>query len=111
MSAETLRKAAALMRERAEAADTGHPWSAFRYIVAGGPPESTMGDVASTWPDTSGATAAHIASWHPTVALAVADWLDAEALRTYSDHERCEASDCPKRAALEVARTYLGGDA
>lgn len=87
MSAEILRKAASLMRERAEAATPG-PWIPFD------------------------ADADHIASWHPAVALAVADWLDA----TADDWDRSTApipvSDIrlDARAALAVARAYLGSD-
>ena len=49
--------------------------------------------------------ALHIASWHPAVALAVADLLD----RPADDHDEtpCPAID----AALAVARAYLGEDA
>jgi hypothetical protein len=48
--------------------------------------------------DTS-STAEHIASWHPAVALAVADWLEATVL-----------TDANAPFALAVARAYLGSD-
>lgn len=119
MSAELLREAAALMRERAKAATPG-PWSEVREgeslgclaVVAGSDDEL---DVA---PAVIPTNAAHIASWHPGVALAVADWLDREAdgmdliaattrvaieiggelTMQHSTHEE----------ALTVARAYLG---
>jgi hypothetical protein len=85
MSAETLRRAAALMRERAEDAVLATGEGAWRVVGVG-------------WVDPHGSTytvkrgiqtgvcealaeeqAEHIASWHPAVALAVADWLDSAA--------------------------------
>ena len=54
----------------------------------------------------------HIASWHPAVALAVADWLDAVAEAwpisepDYGLSVRAEAVG--HRQALAVARAYLG---
>lgn len=104
--AETLRRAAALMRERAEAADEG-PWVA--------PAQSSHAD----WHGLQNAyfalgnvfikaNAEHIASWHPAVALAVADWLDDLAARiTLTRQLRHEDEE---RQALAVARAYLGSD-
>lgn len=82
MSAERLREAAALMRERAEAATPG-PWQFW-------PPPDMLHDYG--WVGRGGMfvaepsqtpegikDAVHIASWHPAVALAVADLLDNEA--------------------------------
>jgi hypothetical protein len=74
MSAARLREAAALMRSRAEAVRTGADepdmWFGADEIVDefmwGDQPQH--GDVK--------ADAEHIASWHPVVALAVADLLD-----------------------------------
>lgn len=75
MTAEVLREASRLMRERAEAATPSDGWRLseasvrieyrphFTAIVHAGTAEN----------------AAHIASWHPAVSLAVADWLDHEA--------------------------------
>ena len=79
MSAETLRRAAALMRERAGLAMPG-PWVAFwpgdgtTRVV-----EQVSGERDEVAACGSIAESDHIASWHPAVALAVADWLDAEA--------------------------------
>lgn len=106
---EVLRRAATLMRERAAAAVPG-PWRIDNEIhaeaiysangtdvVSGG----RWGGEASVFNDT--ADAIHIASWHPAVALAVADWLDRSAqcwgATEYLDHQ-----------ALTVASAYLGGD-
>ena len=113
MSAETLRKAASLMRERATDATEG-PWLVTfipetavpsqhlvdRWYVMGcfdQDPRRQTGPAAMCEyePDVR-----HIASWHPAVALAVADWLDCQADTT---------CDCGvDESALAVARAYLG---
>jgi hypothetical protein len=124
MTAEVLREAAALMRERAEAATPG-PWSAAdehgllgpdaspAWCVSNmrpgfesmSPTEGYIGDVAETslgFPEQRDQhNAEHIASWHPAVALAVADWLDDEAFM--HDNGRPMSS-----AALATATAYLG---
>lgn len=114
MSAEILRRAAALMRERAGAATwTLMPWG--------------VDEVGAVWaqeadgqpvPISSRSTdndAEHIASWHPVVALAVADWLE----QTAGDWQLIEdgllwssaiAWDATKVRALAVARAYLGDE-
>ena len=96
MSASLLREAAALMRERAEAARPDHPWYDRGDIAEGMAAFTDSGDEPHI-------DAEHIASWHPAVALAVADWLDEtakdlDALMTYGGHV----------PALVVARAYLG---
>jgi hypothetical protein len=84
------------MRERAEAATPG-PWQIRHrnYIVTSSTPGSIIGC-------DEGVDAAHVASWHPAVALAVADWLDHvhANVSTYNarNHEH----------AFAVARAYLG---
>lgn len=110
MSAETLRRAAALMRERAEgtylATDSGDlaDWHTPADLV-GMFEEEGDGD--------------YIASWHPAVALAVADWLDAAGADLWAHGPLCECgSGCHAcdddawqphvRRALAVARAYLG---
>lgn len=94
--ADVIRRAAALMRRRAEAA-AGGPWTASPVwsttpaatsavyslahpsgsveseVVASGRVDTRRGGIRDPY------NAVHIAAWHPTVALAVADWLDAEA--------------------------------
>lgn len=114
MSAEMLREAAALMRERAQACldaspdiDDGHWWSA-----------TTLADVLE---DEGGFAADkdadHIASWHPLVAQAVADWLDAayaawmqreHSLGAMSVRAMSGESNEPDLHALAVAHAYLG---
>lgn len=77
MSAEILRRAAAAMRERAEAVDGWYSAAAW----------------ATTHPFSlpiEPADAEHIASWHPAVALAVADWLDATAERHHPSESPVE---------------------
>jgi hypothetical protein len=110
MSAEVLREAAALMRERAEYATTG-PWTTpepedeywgprdvvgpgepgFRYLIC----------------ERAGNDAEHIASWHPAVALAVADWLE-RCVRLLADGRSCYGPEV--ESALAVANAYLGSD-
>jgi hypothetical protein len=131
-TAETIRRAAALMRERAEAATPGPWWSdedencwrlhgvAFRTPPALFPDGSVMipeqivnkqiakapkhrTPYAEYWPDA--ADDAHITSWHPLVALAVAVWLDIEATIAERGLPDDSGSIHP---ALTVARAYLG---
>lgn len=103
---EELRAAAALMRERAIGLEDAGAWGADGHEVhcpAGIIPASTYdADFAQ-----------HIASWHPAVAFAVADWLDREADQQVGDenHSNCDATakyGCTFTAALAVARAYLG---
>lgn len=98
-----LRRAAYLMRERANAVGEG-PWESYPLPDAG-PNRWTMTGVGVAGDDMGHRTetmfrpdAEHIASWHPAVALAVADWLDAE-----FDHPWG-----PTFEAITVAETYLG---
>lgn len=120
MSAEVLRQAAALMRERAEAATTG-PWRVGAEGSEGSRVNPRTGDKRedSRWiasvngrvqPE-DGRNAQHIASWHPVVALAVADWLEQQAER----HDALIADGGrglrPDGQAFVVARAYLGSDA
>jgi hypothetical protein len=120
VSADTLRKAARLMRERGEAATPG-PWENEPNTGAGRvwvrskhwfkrmdcEPLFNVRNEETDYARRA-ADAAHIASWHPAVALAVADWLDAEcddlARRVYLD----PMDDGLPHGALVVARAYLG---
>ena len=115
MSAELLREAAALMRERAEAATPG-PWqvgedadSGERFVYSERWTE--LAQVAE-WSSGLG-NPQHIASWHPAVALAVADWINGHArdLALAGDHLPSCDSPGDVEHALTVARTYLGRDA
>lgn len=119
--ADLLRRAATLMRERAEDATAG-PWgqaqgaSGAWWIEA--PYTATIADIDidSLRPE---ADAVHIASWHPAVALAVADWLDKEAdgfaLIAATTRVAIEIDGdlrvmhSTHGEALAVARAYLGG--
>lgn len=137
MSADVLRKAAALMRERAEAATPG-PWSAAdehglldgaepAWCVSNmrpgyeamSPTEGYLGDVAETSLGFHEArdqrNAEHIAGMHPAVALAVADWLDKAARDMQAVVEDANAYGEQVRdltrdfgPALNLARAYLG---
>jgi hypothetical protein len=115
---ETIRRAAALMRERAEDASPG-PWVGFAYPIDS---DGEGGEVVVRDPDDFDVAlmtsdqfddCPHIASWHPVVALTVADWLD----QTAGDWQLIEDGvlwsraitwDATKVRALAVARTYLG---
>lgn len=108
MSAEDLRSAAALMRSRAEAATPG-PWRrcfGFPAYVGGPGPTVTINDLSGDMEITD---AEHVASWHPAVALAVADWLEFEANCTDRAAKQFPSQqwDADERA-LAVARAYLG---
>ena len=139
MSGETLRAAAALMRSRAEAAGQWNadvePGDSLHLWVEDFDPSDPSGQTAmqrvvggadAPWSE-------HIASWHPAVALAVADWLDGARCGLHCDNDgtrwphcsRCDDSgddhNCPPRTtcehtkdyrrALAVARIYLGEQA
>jgi hypothetical protein len=105
--AALLRQAASLMRERADQAPPG-PWAALDGGVA------SLAD-EGFWPvDTTGinedgidrATRVHIASWHPLVALAVADLLDKIAWMGELDADMLSRVGCDE--AIAIARAYLG---
>lgn len=111
MSPDVLRRAAALMRERAEAASPS-PWRLECSEMCANVIEADDDEqaVASTWAPSSlpdndyrreEGNAAHIASWDPAVALAVADWLD------YMSKAH-EDGYLKGSHALVVARAYLG---
>jgi hypothetical protein len=85
---DEMRQAALLMRQRASAVSDGR-WQPL--------------------PDGSGveqSEAAYIASMHPLVALAVADWLEFTA--TMVDDDRLWTDDALARFALNTAGAYLG---
>lgn len=100
---EILRDAAELMRQRANAASDG-PWSAYTdgLVWAG-----RLGDPVSG--STEPEDAEHIASWHPVVALAVADSLD-HAARTLGYLDARGHKPAPNgwvNSCLAIARAYL----
>ena len=113
--AEILRRAAALMRERAQAATEGpseHPLPnevTFGYHQDGSRHTATW--IATTdagdeiGEDGENANADHIASWHPVVALAVADLLDKFAWMGEMDEDLLGRVGCDEVIAL--ARAYL----
>lgn len=99
------------MRERAEAATPG-PWEArhggYSWIALYDDEDSIPeGESLPSFEPGGSATPAdaeHIASWHPAVALAVADWLDAAADHADATGGHCVCDD----AALAVANVFLG---
>jgi hypothetical protein len=112
MSADVLREAATLMRARAQAvrdgADEPDMWFAPEEVVDelmwGDQPQH--GDVE--------ADAAHIASWHPGVALGVAELLENEAslIDSTEKHPDLYSPINGARVGLlvTIARAYLGRD-
>lgn len=108
MSVETLRRAASLMRERAEAS------AVYAQVEGWWQPEGIR-DVMLGFDDSiigADEDAEHIASWHPAVALAVADWLDATAAENDSPPDSAlgflNFIGADALAALAAARAYLG---
>lgn len=117
--AETIKRAAVLMRERAGAANPG-PWLSLiegrdhrggdDFILTGTTEPGGDGrgedvyvtvrgrDYNQLWNEDQD----HIASWHPLVALAVADWLEASA------KAREGTSANTASYALKIALAYLG---
>lgn len=100
---ETLREAARLMRERAEAATPG-PWRSFFGRVRLADDSTLM--VTTTSGDY--ADAPYVAAMHPGFALAVARLLKDLADDIEGDYEIETAHRELLDSALAVARTYLG---
>ena len=125
MSSELLRKAAALMRARAEKATPGDygfvskwttPNQMLTRITQGGRVVAESRSDGSNLHDLN-----HLSYWHPAVALAVADWLD-KAITDYESAQSEYEEECARgkypywtpqidSGAVAVARVYLGGDA
>jgi hypothetical protein len=104
VSAAELRKAAETLRERAKAADAppweqdgvvGSPWNDL--IVN----DASNGIIADC--DTSDENAAYIATMHPGVGLALAEWLDQCADRLHRGHHT------GSRHSHAIARLINGG--
>lgn len=108
--AERLREAARVLRWRASFATPG-PWETFRRGDPDGPFGVTAEESGDIDPDIfDGAPrrgdATYIATMHPGVALALADWLDAEAQDR--SHDPSEHDGSPSGYALRVADAVLG---
>jgi hypothetical protein len=145
---QSLREAAKLLRERAEAATPG-PWerpldTRYKNYVMAALPEGEQGQYksgnipaefashkgptgryagqrervgvieAAIWSiggflrKRSGRDLDYIASMHPAVALAVADWLENEARATEGMADEAPVLGLPDSHALATARAYLG---
>lgn len=96
MTADLLRRAAALMRERAEQVEAGEWYDATDELVW------ALNENCGTL--SAYADADHIASWGPAVALAVAEAMDSTA-RTI---ERGKLPLSRDIALIRAARAYLG---
>ena len=116
MSAERLRAAATLLRERAEAATPG-PWEVLlsstkhAYGVWSLRGECVTIDRATSRKHVDGANASFVATMDPTVALAVADWLDWMADRSASGNGIPAMRGQGLAQALAVADAILAGGA
>jgi hypothetical protein len=119
VSTELLRRAAALMRERAEACRSvfGGEFTSTPSADRGWPWTLRNGEhVLATGLDSSDAH--HIASWHPDVAIATAFLL--EYLAGFEEQMNGNSGNLPDAmrwkphgwgAALDLARAYLGESA
>lgn len=113
MSAETLRRAAAAMRRNANVAEPGR-WKLWGMTVMADPKGTSNVDdgIEVAYAKTPSTTdrllhtgnAKHVASWHPAVALAVADLLDY--LAPLADGPWGPDSTIDR--AVRIAETYLG---
>lgn len=121
--ADTLRAAARLMRQRADAATPGawvaadsddvetawldydRPPSPFERATQYRPAPRQVAADHEMGGACARADAEHIASWHPGVALAVATWLDLAASHPLGLGTVCDSYVVD---ALTVARAYLG---
>jgi hypothetical protein len=133
MSANELRQAAETLRTRAAAASTG-PWESFvlgseGYAVVADRPEterrrSRIRVARFGWEDwdTDKANAHWVATMHPGVGLALADWLDLTAHRIERVEDSgnftpelllsmCEQNVLGFTPALQIARLINGGAA
>lgn len=96
---QLLRQAAALMRDRAKGATPGPWYDATAGRVRALPDHAVVAITpVDSIADNDGA---HIASWHPAVALAIANWLDSSAFLQEND-QGCDPD------AIAVAAAYLG---
>ena len=104
MSADRLREAARVLRERAEAATPG-PWRSVQG-ASGDLWWVELPNTADVALDLHGENATYIATMHPGVGLALADWLDdIAALDGPSPHIPSE------RGAFRIADIILGSAA
>jgi len=94
---EMIGRAARLMRERAEQANTDEARRPYGDDRAYPVPESDWGDLVDNY--LGGDLGLHCASWTPAVALAVADWLEIG-----SNPHAC----VDLAPMVAVARAYLG---
>lgn len=111
-SADLLRRAAAQMRERAQGATAGR-WIELgvldadrgeRWNAVGTERDIEVEVARLEYSPDGSCNTAHIASWHPAVALAVADLLDMAATHQVG------FTPVAREHITAVARTYLGAD-
>ena len=100
MSADRLREAAKVLREQAEAATPG-PWRSVQG-ASGDLWWVELPNTADVALDLHGENATYIATMHPGVGLALADWLD-----DLADHDASDLMPM-ERGALFLADLILG---
>jgi hypothetical protein len=110
--AETIMRAAVLLRQRAEVAPRG-PWWTGEGAGGTGYPKLLLGEdgpiaavewtMAKSWP----AAGDYIASMHPLVGAALAELLDKIAWMVGADPDLMGRVGCEE--VLKIARAYLGG--
>jgi hypothetical protein len=95
--------AAAAMRARAQAtAAPHHPYSDPRYQLV----ETTEQWSAEAANYLGGEMGEHCASWHPAVALAVADWLDATCANYRTEVDTPDCPGCGEGCGGHAEETY-----
>ncbi len=106
--ADTIRRAATLMRQRAQAATPG-PWHIGNAVNPTTPCNiHTFPGAQPIADDVGWLDAEHIAAMHPDVAALIADWLAFEALRLDETAADAAADESRGIYALDISRTYLG---
>jgi hypothetical protein len=106
MSAELLRQAATILRERAEAATPSERWVRNHFVPDSGSLHIERSKYIFSAVGGNAADRDYIATMHPGVGLSLADWLDAEA--TYAIECMTLSCDCPTTRATAVARLIVG---
>lgn len=118
MSADRLREAARVLRERAQAATSG-PWEASTstnptYVAqVGHLAERDPSYIAACGPASVGGdhAASYIATVHPGVGLALADWLDTAANNAERNGWMAGYTEAMRgTSAVRIADLILGGD-
>ncbi|WP_446218926.1 hypothetical protein [Micromonospora sp. IBHARD004] len=106
--AAILREAARRMTERAKAANAEEARRPYGDQALQPVPAAEWGKLVDNY--LGGVMGTHCASWHPVAAIAVADWLEDEAVQIDDTPYRVDDDWVERnyRAPLAAARAYLG---